>query len=125
MRSKSYDITGTVEHIGETEQVTDKFRKRLIVIETEADSKYPQHIPIEFCGEYCGLLDAFSEGENVTITFNLRGRGMARNGKYYGSIAGWKIEPAGQSGGAMDQRPAVKAEDENQDAGEDLGGLPF
>ena len=125
MSEQKYNIKGTVEHIGEVEHITQTFSKRIIVIETDADGKYPQHVPIEFTNAFCNLLDAFHEGDEVTIWFNLRGRGVANNGRYYGSIAGWKIEPAGARGGAIDQRPSVEYDDVSQGENGDSDGLPF
>jgi hypothetical protein len=85
-------ITGTVHHIGQTEVISDKFSKRLLVIATE--DKFNNLTPIEFTKEKTGLLDGLSIGQSVSVEINLGGREYS--GKYYPSITGWKLN-AGQS----------------------------
>jgi single-strand DNA-binding protein len=86
--SQSYEAKGTIKKIGETDQVSEKFKKREIVLTTE-DEKYPQDVKFEFVQDKCALLDDFSEGDEATITFNLRG--SEYNGKHYVNLTGWKI----------------------------------
>jgi hypothetical protein len=81
-------ITGTVHHIGQTEVISDKFSKRLLVVATE--DKFNNLAPIEFTKEKTGLLDGLQIGQSVSIEVNLGGREW--NGKYFASITGWKIE---------------------------------
>jgi len=79
---------GTIEVLQDTEQISDKFKKRTVVLNTGGD--YPQSVPFEFVQGNVDKLDGFGVGEEVTIHFNLRGQ--AYNGKYYPSLQGWKIE---------------------------------
>ena len=85
-------ITGTVHHIGQTEVISDKFSKRLLVIATE--DKFNNLAPIEFTKEKTGLLDGLRIGQSVSVEVNVGGREYS--GKYYPSITGWKLT-AGQS----------------------------
>jgi len=82
------EVQGTIKVIQDTEAVSDKFQKRLLVIETA--EKYPQQLPIEFVQDAVSKLDNLAEGEEVTVHINLRGREY--NGRYYSSIQGWKVE---------------------------------
>jgi single-strand DNA-binding protein len=96
------EITGKIIVIGETETVGTKgFQKRLLVVETD-DPKYPQKIPLEFVKDKTEVLDNFSVGQQVTVSFNLRGNEY--NGRYYLSAQGWKIE--GGTGGSA--KPAAQ-----------------
>jgi len=81
-------ITGTVHHIGQTEVISDKFSKRLLVIATE--DKFNNLVPIEFTKEKTGLLDGLQIGQSVSVEANVGGREYS--GKYYPSITGWKID---------------------------------
>ena len=85
-------ITGTVHHIGQTEVISEKFSKRLLVVATE--DKFNNLAPIEFTKEKTGLLDGLRIGQNVSVEANVGGREYS--GKYYPSITGWKLT-AGQS----------------------------
>jgi single-strand DNA-binding protein len=108
--SESYTSKGTVLVIGETQEFSSGFKKRQLVITTEADSKYPQEVGFEVIKDNCSLLDALSVGQEVTVTFNLRGNEY--NGRYYVNLQCWKLE-AGE-GFAPSEQPnveVVEAED--------------
>jgi len=83
------EVKGKIFIIGETETVGQKdFKKRLLVVET--DEQYSQKIPIDFVQDKVGLLDAFQNGQNVTVGVNVRG--SEYNGKYYVNFQGWSIK---------------------------------
>jgi len=65
-------IKGTIKMIGETNQVSDKFKKRELWIET--DGQYPQTVALEAQQAFCDELDKLGEGETITATFEVRGR---------------------------------------------------
>lgn len=124
-------ITGTIKQVGKTQDVSDKFRKRELVI-TEPSGQRPQHIPVEFTQDRCGLLDGFSNGEEVTVTCYVNGREWTgRDGvtKYFLSLSGNRIERAGapapssDRGGARQAVPAHSVAD-MPPAGDD-DDLPF
>lgn len=87
------EVKGKIKFIGSTQQVSDKFSKREIVVTT--DEQFPQHISIEFNQDKCAILDKYNVGENVEVGINLRGRewtdpqGLI---KYFNSIQGWNIK---------------------------------
>jgi len=86
-------ITGTIREIYNTQQVSDNFAKREMVI-TVAD-KYPQHITVQFTQDRCPMLDKYMVGDNVTVCYNVRGKqyqGKDGSVKYFNSIEGWKID---------------------------------
>ena len=86
---------------------------------TVEDGKYPQDINFEFVQDSVAKLDAVNEGDQVTVTFDIRGREY--NGRYFNNLVGWKInvDAAGVS-------PVV---DENQPREADEGAfdddIPF
>ena len=81
-------ITGKIIVLRETQQITDTFKKREVVIKTPGE--YPQTIPVNFMQDKVSLLDNFSVGEEVSVSYDLRGREY--NGKYFSEVVGWKIE---------------------------------
>jgi hypothetical protein len=79
---------GIIKRIGSTEQVSDKFKKRELIIEIPGN--YPQTVKFEFLQDKVDLLDTVKIGENVNVHFNLNGR--EHNGNVYNTLQGWKID---------------------------------
>ncbi len=94
---------GKIIKLDDAVQVTDKFKKREIVVET-ADN-YPQTIISEFVQDNCDKLDEFNVGDNVRIHFNIRGREW--NGRYFTNLNGWRIE---RLGGSQPQQAAPESD---------------
>lgn len=90
----SYEITGIVHAIHETQQFASGFQKREFVIET-SEEKFPQQIKLEAVKDACQRLDLYQEGDPITVSFNLRGNEY--NGKHYVNLQAWKFD-RGQSG---------------------------
>jgi len=84
----STTIEGRIIHLGPVEQKSDKFRMRIIVIET-AD-KYPQQIPVQFTNANVNKADSLKLGDTVSVSCNIRGREYS--GKWYVSLDAWRIE---------------------------------
>jgi hypothetical protein len=99
-------ITGTVHHIGQTEVISDKFSKRLLVVATE--EKFNNLAPIEFTKQNIALLDGLQIGQSVSVEANVGGREYS--GKYYPSITGWKLTSGQQTSAPT---PQVFEEEEN------------
>lgn len=94
------EVSGTIKKIGETQEITNTFRKRELVVTTE--EQYPQHLLIEFVQDKTELLNSYSEGDKVTVSINLRGREwQSPQGeiKYFNTIQGWRIEGQASSNG--------------------------
>ncbi len=93
------NITGLIKVKKDTQVISDKFRKREFVL-TDNSSQYPQHISFQCTQDKCSLLDNISEGETVTVHFNLRGREWTSpqgEVKYFNTLEAWKIDK-GQGG---------------------------
>ena len=90
-------ITGTIKVLKDTQEVSDKFKKRELVVTTE--ETYPQDILIEFNQDKCSILDKYVEGQGVAVDINIKGRMWSdpKTGqdRYFNSIQGWKIEVTG------------------------------
>ena len=105
-------ISGTVKVVGKTQQVSDKFTKRELVI-TEPSGQRPQHIPVEFTQDRTGMLDGYKPGDEVTVSAYVNGRewtGKDGVTKYFLSLSGNRIERAGGGSaapsGGYQQAPA-------------------
>ena len=87
----AYDLTGKVKLIQEAKTFDSGFTKREMVVTVE-DGKYPQEINLEFVQDKASLLDNLRVGQEVTVTFDIRGREY--NGRYFNNLQGWKIVAA-------------------------------
>lgn len=93
-----FKITGTIKVLNPTVQVSEKFSKREFVL-TENLSQYPQDILFQAVQDRCALLDGINVGEQVEVSFNLRGREWTSpqgEVKYFNSLDAWRIEKVGQ-----------------------------
>lgn len=98
----AYDLTGKIKLIQEAKTFDSGFTKREMVVIVE-DGKYPQEINIEFVQDKAALLDSLHMGQEVTVTFDIRGREY--NGRYFNNLQGWKIVAAADAPNAnMDEQ---------------------
>ena len=101
----AFDTTGKIHVLSETKQVSDRFTKREFVLEVP-DGKYPQFVQFQLTGDRCSQLDNFKVGDEIRVTFNLRGREWRSpqgETKYFNSLDVWKLEAARGERGDMRQ----------------------
>ena len=142
----AYDVTGRLHEIFDEQQVSDKFRKREFVLEVQ-DGQYPQQIKFQLTQDKTSLIDPYKMGDEVKVTFDLRGRGFNKNGQmlYFTNLEAWRVEAAsagapaggGSSYGGGQQQPAARPAAQNQNpnlraqptaqpiASDDDNDLPF
>ena len=96
----AYELTGKVKLIQDPQTFASGFTKREIVVTVE-DGKFSQDINLEFLQDKVSLLDGVSEGQEIKVFFDIRGREY--NGRYFNNLVGWKIE--GNEGAADDGPP--------------------
>jgi single-strand DNA-binding protein len=107
-----FEITGTIHHIGETEfKGQSQFPIRLFVLKNEGN--YTDYFPFELGGEKTTMADGFQPGQVVTVNFNVRGREW--NGRWFTSLAPFKIEMAGGSDGPPPPPPPAYDEGPGED----------
>lgn len=110
----SYKLTGTVVRIGDTETISDKFKKRELVVEVK-DGEYPQFISLQTVNAKCDILDAIGSGEQVEVSFNLKGREWTSpqgEVKYFNTLEAWRVESVNTNSQEPEQRPAPVDEDD-------------
>ncbi|MCB9223736.1 MAG: DUF3127 domain-containing protein [Crocinitomicaceae bacterium] len=93
-----YTLKGELKVIENTQQISDSFKKREFVV-LDASGQYAQTILFQLVQDRCELLDNFKVGDNVEVTFFLRGREWTnpKDGtvRYFNSLDAWKIDPLG------------------------------
>ena len=95
-----YKLQGVIKVVKDTVQVTEKFAKREFVVTTTADM-YPQDISFQSAQDKCSMLDGYSEGDTVEVSFNLRGRewiSPQSEVKYFNTLDAWRIEKISGTG---------------------------
>lgn len=90
----SFEVEGKLYKKFDTVQVKDTFRKRDMVLEIESGA-YTQLIKFQLIQDRCSILDDFSEGQDIKVHFNLKGRawtGRDGNTSYFTNLEAWRIE---------------------------------
>lgn len=92
------EIKGKVLSIGDTVQVTDKFKKRDLIVEYAENPSYPEILKFEAHQDKCSQLDNLSIGDMVEIFFNLKGKTYTKDNKtsYFMTLSIWRINVLGQ-----------------------------
>ncbi len=105
----AYQATGRLHKVFDTEQKSASFAARDFVVEV-ADGKFPQMIKFQLVQDKCALIDDYSEGDEISVEFDLRGREW--NDKYFTNLTAWRIGKAdGQSssGGQSNEVSSTEA----------------
>ena len=94
--SISGEFKGKLIEIGDTTQVSEKFKKRefVVEVENERNTDWNDFVKIQVVQDRCMLLDNFTTGDEVLVNYNLRGRKYERDGekRYFNSVECWRIE---------------------------------
>jgi hypothetical protein len=96
----SFNLTGTLIAKSETQQVSDKFKKRefvLMTVENVNGTEYPNPLKMQAVQAKCDVLDKYAIGSQVSVHFNVKGNSYTdkKDGstKYIVNLDMWKIEP--------------------------------
>ncbi|WP_276089434.1 DUF3127 domain-containing protein [Pedobacter sp. JY14-1] len=120
------EIKGKVHEIGALQQVSETFKKRDLIIEYAENPTYPEYIRFEALQDKTALFDSLKPGDQVEVSFNLRGRPWTdKTGKtsYFNSLVVWRINSLANTVAAPTPQYAPPA-DLSATAGED-DDLPF
>ena len=123
----SFQLKGKIKVVNEVE-VSDRFKKREFIV-TDSDAMYPQDISFQLAQDNCSKIDGMSEGDEVEVSFNLRGREWTSptgDVKYFNTLDAWRIEKAQGIAGQYKQGNIEKRfEDEAIDNMTEDSDLPF
>jgi hypothetical protein len=108
----SFNVTGTLIAKSETQQVSDKFKKRefvLMTVENVNGTEYPNPLKMQAVQAKCDVLDKYAIGSQVSVSFNVKGNSYTdkKDGttKYIVNLDMWKIEPVAAQQAAAPQQP--------------------
>jgi hypothetical protein len=103
-----FETRGKIYAIHDTQQVTERFRKREFVLELADNPKYPQFVQFQLTGDRCENLEGFSVGDEVQVEFSLRGREWKSprgDVKFFNSLDVWAIQRNAGAGAGFDEPP--------------------
>lgn len=121
------EIKGKVHEIGALQQVSETFKKRDLIIEYAENPTYPEYIRFEALQDKTALFDSLKQGDDVEVSFNLRGRpwtDKAGKTSYFNSLVVWRINALTNSAAAASTPAYAPPADLNSAPGEE-DDLPF
>ncbi|MBQ7191226.1 MAG: DUF3127 domain-containing protein [Kiritimatiellae bacterium] len=86
--STSYEMVGTVKKVMDVMTFPSGFSKREFVIEIQ-DGNYPSVVSFNCLKDNTKLLDPVQVGDNVKVTFAIRGREY--NGRYFNDLVCFRL----------------------------------
>jgi Domain of unknown function (DUF3127) len=95
----SLEVTGKLLVKYDTQQVSDKFKKREFVLELAEEINgniYTNFAKMQLVQAKCEIIDRFKEGDLVKVSFNIKGNKWERDGKvnYITNLDAWRMESA-------------------------------
>lgn len=107
------EIRGKVHEIGDVQQVTDTFKKRDLIVQYAENPQFVEYIRFEATQDRTSLFDNLNVGDEVEVSFNLRGRPWTNKDgitTYFNSLVAWRVSkvtttPIDAGGAAYEQAP--------------------
>lgn len=130
----AFELTGKLIEKFDTQQVSEKFKKREFVIEKEDNNGgmvFVDTIKFQLTQDRCNLLDPFSLHDDIKISFNIKGNKWERDGKtnYFTNLDAWRIEAGGATEAPQTQGAGEATEFPTKEpfaaADSDTDDLPF
>ena len=126
----SFEIEGKITEIFNTQEITEKFRKREFVIENTRDTgsyQFTDFIKFQLTQDKCELLDNYQVTQQVKVSFNLSGRKYEKNGEtmYFTNLNAWRIEGIQAQTSQPEQSPEYSATDAPPPQPDYEDDLPF
>ncbi|SUI98123.1 Domain of uncharacterised function (DUF3127) [Sphingobacterium spiritivorum] len=124
------EIRGKVHEVGATQQVTESFKKRDIIVAYAENPQFVEYIRFEATQDRTSIFDNLTIGEEIEISFNLRGRPWTNKEgitTYFNSLVAWRVTKlAGSSAAAPAPGYAdMPAPVDISSSGDDNDDLPF
>lgn len=107
----SLEVTGKLLLKYDTQQVTEKFKKREFVLELAEEINgniYTNYAKMQLVQNKCEIIDKFNAGDNVKVSFNIKGTKYEKDGKvnYFSNLDAWRVESASAGAPAGNSQPA-------------------
>jgi len=122
----TYTLQGKLTDILPIQNVSETFQKREFVVETVENSSgrdFTEQIKFQLLQDKCGLIENYSIGNNVKVSFNIKGRRWEKDGKvsYFTNLDAWKIEPVDN----QEEDDFIPPFDDKTPYTDDIDDVPF
>jgi len=119
----NFELTGKMLVKGDTQNVSKNpeksFNKRDFVLETKetgsGGQEFIQTIPFQITGDRVNLIDVLNVGDEITVSFNIRGRGWRKTEaepmRYFCNLEAWSVAKAQANAGAGSTLPPMPEDD--------------
>lgn len=88
------EIRGKVHEIGATQQVTESFKKRDLIVAYAENPQFVEYIRFEATQDRTSIFEGLTVGEEIEVSFNLRGRPWTNKEgvtTYFNSLVAWRV----------------------------------
>ncbi len=118
----SLEVTGKLLAKYETQQVSERFKKREFVLELAEEingNVYTNFAKMQLVQNKCDIIDRFNEGDTVKVSFNIKGNRWERDGKvnYITNLDAWRVESASATAGSTSTNNNAAPSYNNMDSG--------
>ena len=124
----AFELTGKLIEKFDTQEISEKFKKREFVIEFQDNPNlsFSESIKFQLTQDRCNLMDSYQVGQDLKVSFNLRGRRWEKDGKvsYFTNLEAWRIEPA-SSAPVQDTPPLPDGDAQGFNPNDSTSDLPF
>ncbi len=135
----SFEVTGKLIEKYDVQTISEKFKKREFILEKRENSsgfEFIDYIKFQLTQDKCSLLDPYQLGDELKISFNLRGRKWEKEGRinYFTNLEAWRIEkletdqqppPDGNDPGEEPPMPDNDDFSSSPSSNQDFDDLPF
>ncbi len=123
------EIRGKVHEVGAIQQVTESFKKRDVIVAYAENPQFVEYIRFEATQDRVNIFDNLTVGEDIEISFNLRGRPWTNKEgvtTYFNSLVAWRVTKlAGTAAAAPQHNVADMPPVDISSSGADDDDLPF
>lgn len=88
------ELVGLLHIVNDEKKVSEKYKTREFILNTDFDSPYPQFISLQLANDKCSQVDNLSIGDMVKVQINIKGRKWdgPQGEKYFNTIEAWRVE---------------------------------
>ncbi len=125
----SLEVTGKLLVKFDTQQVSEKFKKREFVLELAEEINgniYTNFAKMQLVQNKCDIIDRFNIGDLVKVSFNIKGNKWERDGKvnYITNLDAWRVENANSAPGNSNPGQPASAPAYNNNSGANFNSAP-
>lgn len=95
----SLEVTGKLLVKYDTQQVSERFKKREFVMELAEEingNTYTNYAKMQLVQNKCEIIDRFNEGDQIKVSFNIKGNRWEKDGRvnFITNLDAWRVEAA-------------------------------